>query len=142
MVPLQIIMAIGRILYKSYLFVAGLALMVLGAGNYFIAASRLEHYQEAIKNVTPAIKTDAFFLLSTGKPQFPSEARERWEIARAKRDFYHVVLSAGRFMVGIGLLCTAISLIRLRSQWPQMAMALHSSPPPERNRYAKISSSS
>lgn len=134
-------MTLARVLYKSHLFVAGIALMVLGAGNYLIAVSRVEHYQGVVKNVTPTIQTDAFFLLSTGKPHFPSEARERWEIARAKRDFYHVVLSAGRFMVGIGLLCTAISLIRLRSQWPHITTALHSSPSPERNRYAQPPSS-
>jgi hypothetical protein len=133
-------MALARILYKSHLFVAGIALMVLGVGNYLTAVSKVEHYQEAMKGRTPTAQTDAFFLLSTGKPHFPSEARERWEIARAKRDFYHVVLSAGRFMVGIGLLCTAMSLIRLRSQWPQITTARHSSPPLERNRYAQTSS--
>ena len=130
-------MNLARALYKSHLFVAGVALTVLGAGNYFIAVSRVQHYQGVIKNVTPALQTDAFFLSPTGKPHFPSEARERWEIARAKRDFYHVVLSAGRFMVGIGLLCTAISLIRLRGQWPHATTVLHSSPSPERNRYAQ-----
>jgi hypothetical protein len=135
-------MTLARILYKSYLFVAGIALMVLGVGNYLTAVSKVEHYQEAMKKgIPPTARTDAFFLLSTGTPYFPSEARERWEIARAKRDFYHVVLSAGRFMVGIGLLCTAISLIRLRSQWPHITTVLHSSPPSERNRYAQTPSS-
>lgn len=135
-------MASARVLYKSYLFVAGIALMVLGIGNYLTAVSRVEHYQEVMqKGITPTARTEAFFLLSTGKSHFPSEARERWDIARAKRDFYHVVLSAGRFMVGIGLLCTAISLIRLRSQWPRIATVLHSSPPAERNRYAQTPSS-
>jgi hypothetical protein len=135
-------MALARVLYKSYLFVAGIALMVLGVGNYLTAVSKVEHYQKVMKGITPMVRADAFFLLSTGEPHFPSEARERWEIARAKRDFYHVVLSAGRFMVGIGLLCTAISLIRLRSQWPHITTVLHSSsPPPERNRYAQTPSS-
>ncbi len=133
-------MTLARVLYKSYLFVAGIALMVLGIGNYLTAVSKVEHYQEVMKVVTPTARSDAFFLLSTGKPHFPSEARERWEIARAKRDFYHVVLSAGRFMVGIGLLCTAISLIRLRGQWSPITTVPHSSPPPERNRYAQTPS--
>jgi hypothetical protein len=133
-------MTLARVLYKSYLFVAGIALMVLGIGNYLTAVSKVEHYQGVMKVVTPTARSDAFFLLSTGKPHFPSEARERWEIARAKRDFYHVVLSAGRFMVGIGLLCTAISLIRLRGQWPHITTVPHSSPPPERNRYAQTPS--
>jgi hypothetical protein len=134
-------MVLVRVLYKSHLFVAGIALMVLGVGNYLTAVSKVEHYQEVMKGITPTARADAFFLLSTGKPHFPSEARERWEIARAKRDFYHVVLSAGRFMVGIGLLCTAISLIGLRSRWPHITTVLHSSPPPGRNRYAQTSSS-
>ena len=53
------------------------------------------------------------------KPIFRVKRIERWEIARAKRDFYQVVLSAGRLMMGIGFLCTAVSLIRLRRQRTQ-----------------------
>ena len=119
-------MTLARLLYKSHLFVAGIALMVLGAGNYLTAVSRVSHYREVIREITPTLRTGSTFLLSTGTLHFPSEARERWEIARAKRDFYYVVLSAGRFMVGIGLLCTAISLIRLRRQFPSMFALRHS----------------
>jgi hypothetical protein len=120
-------MTLARLLYKSHLFVAGIALMVLGTGNYLTAVSRVSHYREVMREIIPTLRTEPIFLLSTGTSHFPSEARERWEIARAKRDFYHVVLSAGRFMVGIGLLCAAISLIRLRRQ-SRYLFALHHSP--------------
>ena len=118
-------MTLARLLYKSHLFVAGIALVVLGAGNYLTAVSRVSHYREVMQEITPTLRIGPTFLLSTGTPHFPSEARERWEIARAKRDFYHVVLSAGRFMVGIGLLCAAISLIRLRRQSRYLSASHH-----------------
>ena len=134
-------MTLARLLYKSHLFVAGIALVVLGIGNYLTAVSRVSHYQEVIREITPTLRRGPAFLLSTGTPHFPSEARERWEIARAKRDFYHVVLSAGGFMVGIGLLCAAISLIRLRRQFRHL-LALQHSPAEVRTLDAQAHSSS
>ncbi|MGH8008986.1 MAG: hypothetical protein ACREQ3_18520, partial [Candidatus Binatia bacterium] len=55
-------------------------------------------------------------LLYEASSPFPSEARERWEIARAKLGFYHVVQSGGRLMMSIGAICTALALIRVRRQ--------------------------
>jgi hypothetical protein len=105
-----------RLLYKSHIFVAGIALILLGMGNYSAAVSKVNLYQTSMKNLSSIRQTASVFLPSGERSHFPSEAQERWEIARAKRDFYQVVLSAGRLMMGVGFLCTAISLMRLHRQ--------------------------
>jgi len=132
-----------RLLYKSYAFVAGVALILLGVGNYVAAESKVHHYQTVMTTIAALRQPASAFLPYGGSAYFPSEAHERWEIARAKRDFYQVVLSAGRLMMGIGFLCTAVSLIRLRRQRAMMATthlssvetnrqyAQRPSPPPE-----------
>lgn len=118
-------MTMVRSLYKSYAFVAGIALILLGVGNYLTAESKVHHYQTVMTTIAALQQPASTFLPYGESTYFPSEARERWEIARAKRDFYQVVLSAGRLMMGIGFLCTAVSLIRLRRQ-----RALMSTPSP------------
>lgn len=109
-------MTLARLLYKSHIFVAGVALILLGTGNYLAAVSKVKLYQVTMKNLSSTQQTASVFLPSGERSHFPSEEQERWEIARAKRDFYQVVLSAGRLMMGVGFLCTAISLMRLRRQ--------------------------
>ena len=128
-----------RLLYKSYTFVAGIALILLGSGNYLAAISKVNHYQAAMAEIAPQLQMASAFLPYGEIPRFPNEARERWEIARAKLDFYHVVLSAGRLMMSLGLLCTAVSLIHVRRQRAHStAMLLSSSEASTRHAKAKF----
>lgn len=109
-------MASISLLYKSQLFIIGASLIVLGLGNYLIANSKVTHYQELVSELTPYVPQPRPFLMrEEGKP-FPSETWERWEIARAKLDYYHVVLSSGRLMLSVGMVCLVLALIRLRRQ--------------------------
>jgi uncharacterized membrane protein YczE len=114
-------MTTARWLYRSYLFITGVTLIVLGCGNYLAAAFKVEHYQETMAEIAPEIRTATTFLPHEELPYSLSDARERWEIARAKLDFYHVVLSIGRLMISIGTVCTVIALIRLRRQCIRLA---------------------
>jgi len=125
-----------RLLYKSYTFVAGIALILLGCGNYLAAISKVNHYQAVMTEIAPQLQTASVSLPYGKASRFPNEAQERWEIARAKLDFYHVVLSVGRLMLSIGLLCTAVSLIHLRRQRAHSAAMLLSSSEAS-TRYAK-----
>jgi hypothetical protein len=119
----NIFMASASLLYKSRLFVVGASLIVLGLGNYLAADSKVTHYQELVSELAPHIPHPRPFLLrEEGKP-FPSETWERWEIARAKLDYYHVVLSGGRLMLSVGMVCAALALIRLRRQRPRPALS-------------------
>jgi hypothetical protein len=105
----------AQLLYKSRLFVAGVTFIVLGLGNYLAADSKVSHYQELVSELAPQIPPQPFRLREEGKP-FPSEAWERWEIARAKLDYYHVVLSGGRLMMSAGMVCAVLALFHLRRQ--------------------------
>lgn len=112
-------MTIVRLLSRNYLFIAGVVLVVLGIGNAIAAISKVNQYQTVLASTAPQVEAAAASLFRGGRRYFPSEARERWEIAQAKLDFYHVVLSGGQIMFGVGLLCTLIALLRLRSHLPR-----------------------
>lgn len=106
----------ARIFYKSRLFVAGVALLVLGIGNYLAAISKVAHYRHVVAARTPQIPQPQSFFLRGADKAFPGETRERWEIARAKLDYYHIVLSGGQLMMSVGLGCLILALIKLRRQ--------------------------
>lgn len=105
-----------KLLYKNYLFVAGGTLLVLGLGNYIAAHFKVSHYQTVRAEIAPQLQTASSFLLYEAGSPFPSEARERWEIARAKLGFYHVVQSGGQLMMSLGVICITLALLRLRRQ--------------------------
>ena len=118
-------MTIAQLLSRNYLFIAGAVLVVLGIGNTLTAVSKVQEYQAVLIATTPRVQAATAFLFRGEQRYFPSEARERWEIAQAKLDFYHVVLSSGRLMLGLGLLCSAVALIRLRHQFPRLQQEPH-----------------
>jgi hypothetical protein len=112
----------AQMLYKSRLFVAGVTLMLLGLGNYVAAITKVPHYQELVSELGAQIpQAQPFLLREAGKP-FPSETWERWEIARAKLDYYYVVLSGGRLMMGVGMGCTVLALLSFRRRRTQPAL--------------------
>jgi hypothetical protein len=112
----------ARVLYKSRLFVAGATLIVLGLGNYLAAISKVTHYQELMSELALQLPQSQPFLLREETMPFPSETWERWEIARAKLDYYYVVQSCGRFMISVGMVCAVLALLKLRRQRPQPAL--------------------
>lgn len=116
MVRLKKFIMATKLLYKNYLFVAGGTLLVLGLGNYIAAHVKVKQYQGVRAEIAPQLHTASSFLLYEDSSPFPNEARERWEIARAKLGFYHVVQSGGRLMMSIGAICILLALIRLRRQ--------------------------
>jgi hypothetical protein len=109
-------MITGRSLYRSHLFVIGTIFITLGIGNYVAGTYKTAHYQEVLADMVPQTYiTSPFLLREAGRP-FPSDAWDRWEIARAKLDFYRVVQSGGRLMTALGLVCALFALLRLRHQ--------------------------
>jgi hypothetical protein len=105
-----------RLLYRSHLFVTGMVLFILGIGNYVAGTFKTAHYQEVITDMAPQTYIASPFLLREAGRPFPSDAWERWEVARAKLDFYRVVQSGGRLMTALGMICTLLALLRLRHQ--------------------------
>jgi hypothetical protein len=111
-------MTIAQFLYRNHLFIAGTVLIALGLGNCIAANSKVNQYQAVRAEIAPPqVSSVPPLLLHEERRMLPSEARERWEIARAKLDFYRVVLSSGQLMMGLGLICVILALIRLRRQF-------------------------
>jgi hypothetical protein len=107
-----------RLLSRDFFFVTGVVLLVLGLGNFIAGRIKVDHYQQVMTEVAPHVGGVSSFLLSDVGSAVPSEAQERWEIARAKLDFYHVVLSGGQIMLGLGVVCVALALFgRRRRRW-------------------------
>ena len=94
----------GRPYYRSRLLLnlAGLSLLVLGAGNALIGRQKLAQYQEIV-----AEGHARGYLPETGatdrilRPL--DEEGERYNIGRAKVDLYFVVTNGGLLMMGIVL---------------------------------------
>ena len=123
-------MTIAQLLSRNYLFIAGVVLIVLGIGNAIAAITKVSQYQTVLASTAPQVEAAATSLFRGGRRYFPSEARERWEIAQAKLDFYHVVLGGGQIMFGVGLLCAMVALLRLRSHLPRPMLQRAASPRP------------
>jgi hypothetical protein len=103
----------GRRYYRSRFFITGVTLLLLGAGNAVIGSSKLAQYQRVVAD-------------GRARGYFPDagsgdrilrpldEEGERYNIMRAKVDLYHVVLSGGLLMLGVGAILTIAAWIRLR----------------------------
>ncbi len=105
-----------RLLYRSRLLVAGLCLLLFGTGNWFMGALKFAQYQKVVaegiaKGFHPR-PPGAGGVINVLRPA--SEEGERYNIARSRLDLYHVVMSGGRLMVGLGVLLSAIAWARIR----------------------------
>ena len=99
--------------YESRFFIFGVAFLVLGAGNTFVGTRKVSEYQTLVaegraRGYFPDTKPSERLV----RPL--DEHGERYNIARAKVDLYHVVLSGGLLMTGIGLILTIAAWVRLR----------------------------
>jgi hypothetical protein len=97
--------------YTDWRIVAGLALMILGAGNWIIGLQRTQQYSQMIAATAhTATGTDyrSFDELDAGTgvavlEPLTSEQR-KVSYATARMDFYHATFLGGQVMVVLGLL--------------------------------------
>ncbi len=113
-------------LLQSTLFIIGIVLIILGIGNTVVAQVKVRHYQADLAQTPPAIDTEQTFGKNARLHHFSSEAWSRWAVARAKLDFYQVLLSSGWLMLSTGTLCAVIAIRRTRYPrsrvaWPSLA---------------------
>ncbi len=106
--------------YESKLLVVGLSVSLLGAGNWLMGSLKFSQYQKIVEEgIERGFKPRPPGSGSvTNVLRLESEEGERYNIARARVDLYHVVLSGGRLMVVLGLLLTASGWLRLRWRKP------------------------
>ena len=89
--------------HKSMLLVAGVLLILFGVGNWATGAVRTRPYVEYLRlHPGPKLRNQN---LKADLLEPPDEERQERDVARAKLEFYQVVLSGGRFMVLLGSVC-------------------------------------
>jgi hypothetical protein len=107
-------------MYSSYLLVTGCMLLSLGVGNWMVGAVQAAKYQEIMENTARTGLENTYLSFQELDYQKNAEvlrrinqARERYNAARVKIDFYYVVLTGGRLLFCLGLLVSFFALIRI-----------------------------
>ena len=109
-----------RDVYSSYSFILGIVCLFLGAGNWIVGILESAKYQALLHKTTQTGLEDSYRSFQELDQQKNEEVllrinqdRERYNAARVKLDFYHVVLIGGRWLLLIGAGATVASIIRL-----------------------------
>ena len=112
-----------RDIYSSYLLVAGFMFLFLGIGNWIVGAVQIAKYQRLLQKTAQTGLEDSyrsFQELDQQKNEEAlrriNEAREKYNAARIKIDFYYVVLSGGRLLFLLGALTSFFALLRVIRQ--------------------------
>jgi len=112
-----------RDVYSSYLFVAGCMILLLGIGNWIVGGFQIAKYQRLLERTAQTGLEDSYRIFQELDQQKNAEAlrrineaREKYNAARVKIDFYYVVLSGGRLLFLIGALLTFFGLLRVIRQ--------------------------
>ena len=106
-----------RNLYLNPFFVFGVVLVLLGAGNWIVGAVQVAHYRAMVDAGSKTGLEDSYRSFRELTPRKNREVlsriheeREKYDAARVKVDFFHVVLKGGLlvFLVGLGLAFSAL----------------------------------
>jgi len=106
-------------MYHNWRVVLGIALIMLGSGNWLVGRLNTERYSELIRNVTNATPDQgyrSFDELDAGAVAVlaPLTAeRRRVSYATARMDFYHATFLTGYVLVLAGLLLTFVGFLGL-----------------------------
>lgn len=100
-------------IYRDWRVVTGIALLFLGAGNWWVGLTRAQQASQIIAqaaNVIPSTDYRSFDEIESGdngavlKPLNPQG--ERLSYARARMDFYHAAFMAGQVILVVGVFIT------------------------------------
>ncbi len=106
-----------RSLYLNLYFVVGVVLVLLGAANWIVGAVQAAHYRAMVEAGSKTGLEDSYRSFRELTPRKNREVlsriheeREKYDAARVKMDFFHVVLKGGLlfFLVGLGLTFSAL----------------------------------
>jgi hypothetical protein len=106
--------------YSSHTFIFGVLCLILGAGNWIVGTFESAKYQALLHKTAQTGLEESYRSFQELDQQKNEEVllrinqdRERYNAARVKLDFYHVVLNGGRWLLLIGAGVTVASIIRL-----------------------------
>lgn len=131
-------------IYTDWRIIAGLALILLGAGNWVVGLRKTQESSQMIAqaaHVSPSSDYRSFDELEAGagavlKPFTQEE--ERVSYATARMDFYHVTFLTGQAMMIAGLIVALLGFINViqRDTRRTLRRLQHSSEPaaPPQNR--------
>jgi uncharacterized membrane protein len=124
-------------LYADWKVVAGIALVILGASNWFIGLSRTRQYGQmmaAAQHAAAATDYRSFDELEAGsgpaviEPLTPRERQLSYAMARV--DFYHATFLTGQVLVLVGVLLTLIGFISVIQREARTTLRRVNSPEP------------
>ncbi len=99
---------------SSRVLILGVVLLVLGTGNWIMGADKMHHYgrrqRQAVARGGPSVRTPIEGTAAILDPH--PEARELYDDATAKYEYYRIVYRGGRLLVVLGVLLTAGAVIR------------------------------
>ena len=99
------ILALGR----SRLVVAGLLILGIGIVDLVAGRTNIARYEELLRATVVQPPADPAALFPTA-----SEAQERYDLARAKVAFYHLLVTTGQVLSAFGFALLALGLLRFR----------------------------
>jgi predicted PurR-regulated permease PerM len=109
-----------RNLYSDTVLIAGIACLVLGIGNWLVGSVETAKYQNLLNKTARTGLEDSYRNFQELDQQKNEEVlrsinenREKFNAARAKLDFFYVVLTGGRILVLLGFLLVVAALIYL-----------------------------
>lgn len=112
-----------RSLYLNVYFVVGLVLVLLGAGNWTVGAVQVARYRALVEAGSKTGLEESYRSFRELTPRKNRailsgihEERERYDAARVKLDFFHVVLRGGLLLILIGLGLAFSALFRIIRQ--------------------------
>ena len=106
-------MALGRTspgipaLLKTPLVLSGLLLLSIGLAETFAGRMKIAEYDAILRQTPAVVAKDPAALFPTA-----TEEQEARALAEAKLAYYHLLLTAGQLMAGVGLILFAAGLLR------------------------------
>ena len=98
------------------MLIGGLVLVVLGLGNWVMAASKVDQYQRAMARARQAggATVERPFRGTASILEERGEAHERFESARLKQEYYRVVYRGGILLCVLGTGLCGGAIVRRR----------------------------
>jgi hypothetical protein len=109
-----------RDVYSNAVFIAGVACLILGIGNWVVGSVESSKYQNLLNKTARTGLEESYRNFQELDQQKNEEVlrrinenREKFNAARVKLNFFYVVLTGGRVLFLIGLLLVVAALIHL-----------------------------